>query len=859
MVSDDSPRDDESHDSPETTDADAQNTTNSNDEALDLDGDIGGSVPEDATGDEDETTMQDVADSFDQLNEEDDDEETSLATSNEFEERVEEAVEDEDGSVPFKQLKFQLAHELGEDPDDVDEALNIVASVNDGDVVGVMSASARAMGNGEKTWESVRFAYKRQPYDIGAEDIRTDGDATEWAREKCVDFMNEKYAWMYLVDKTQGIKEFYWYDPSVGYYREDAKDRIGALMDEKLGRHSNTHEVNEVARKLRDANKVTSVDGVNAGDAPLRCVKNGVLNIETWELHEHDPEYRFTRRLNARWVPDIDTSRVEEYLEDITKCEQDAKVIAEMMGDVLTKHYRRQWFAMFYGEGANSKSLLMNCLRYTIGDENASSESLHDVASTRWSSAMMAGGTGALANIDPEIPDSTIYDASEIKNNTGNDATSHERKGKDKFSAVNTAKMLFGMNGASKFDEEKRAVVRRIKPIHLPYTYLPEGEVDDDDDYQKVRQQDLEEELTSDVNRAAWLQVMADGLRRLRENDGFSYEQSQQELFDEYQATADTFWSFQTECLRNVRTTHNDTDRPIYLTFNEIYSAYSSYCHERDEQPMDEGDLAKELNKIGSLDIEKYHPADADGANSRKFLAFTDTGFEHAITSTQKRFATRVDDVDVPSMDSEDDSDDDDSGEGLRAALTTAITQLGNSHGRGARLGEILNRNEVDVDSVEELKAELLDGVVDGTFEMTDGGKYLVASDGSDDSDDSDDDSGGGDDGDDGDSGSPAGSGEDNDDDDGVDTDDVSGASSRASQSDGENDRSSVESWVLQTVRAAGEDGINTSVLIGNATSETSYSSEEVKAAIKTLRKDAVIYLPQKDVLEVTEEVKKDE
>jgi len=608
----------------------------------------------------------------------------------------------------------------------------------------------------------VKAAYGCDPEDVDAIDVTTQSDVDGWAREKCVEFLNEEHAWMKLKDKSQGIDEFFWYDEKKGIYIDEAKDEVGRLMDKNLGRHSNTQEVNEVTRKLKVANKVTSVSDVNAGDDPLRCVKNGVLNIETWELVDHDPEYRFTRRLNARWDEDVDTTRIEEYLRDITKSEQDVKVIAEMMGDVLTKHYRRQWFGMFYGAGANSKSLLMNCLRYTIGDDNAASESLHDIADTRWSGAMMAG-TGALANIDPEIPADTIYDASEIKNNTGNDATSHERKGVDKFNAVNTAKMFFGMNGAAKFDEEKRAVRRRIKPIHLPYSYLPEDEVDEDNDLHKVRDQNLEDELTTEDGRAAWLQIMAQGLQRLRDNDGFSYEQSQQELFDEYQAAADTFWNFQTACLRNVRTNHNDTDRPVYLTFNEIYSAYSSFCHERDEQPMDEGQLAQELNKIGSLDIEKYHPADADGANSRKYLVFTDTGFEHAMTSTQKRFATRVDEVDVPSMDSDDDSDDKDDADvdehadrkrsGAEVVAKSVIGRVNEQNASGATYRAIVsycrqNRSDIDdvlgaIDRLEEAGEVVEDD--DGVFHVVE-----TDDEDEDDGDDDSDDGGSGSDDDDG-------------------------------------------------------------------------------------------------------------
>ncbi|MFD1646663.1 DNA primase family protein [Haloarchaeobius litoreus] len=720
----------QSDDSPHTADADEQNTTNDcNNHGSDIDGKVGDSIP--ANGDSPDTDeLDEESVSSDEITDEIEEMfENQLERSDEFEERIEEIVENHDGRINFEHITLKLAREFEEDESSIDSALNVVASVKDGDVVGVASAAERAMGDTDLTWDMVKAGYGCDPSMVDATDVTTKSDVTSWAREKCVEFMNDNYHWVYLVDKNRGIEEFYAYDDDIGYYVDDAKDVVGRLMDEHLGRHSNTHEVNEVTRKLKAANKVTSVDEMNAGDKPLRCVENGVLDVETWELYDHDPEYRFTRRINAAWNPDVDTSDVEDFLDEITKNDIDAKVLAEMMGDTLTDHYKRQWFGMLYGGGANGKSVLLNVLRAVLGHENVSTESLHDIAETRWASGQMAGGMGAWANLDPEVSARRIVNTAPIKNNTGNDATSHEFKGQDKFSAVNTAKMIFGMNKPSIFDEEKRAIVRRIKPVELPYAFLPEDEVDDDDPMQEVRDSDKEDKLTTDESRAAWLQVMAEGLRRLRENDGFSYERSQRELFDSYQSAADTFWKFQHECLQNVRTTYNDTDTPVYLTFNEIHSAYASYCHDHDETPMPESEFAQELNKIGNLDIEKYHPGDADGANSRKYLAFTEHGFRHAITSTQKRFHLRVDEVDVPTMAGGDDSDTEHEGcEDLSGRVVSAITHLNEENDSEANFRSIVEhcRDEEELSGLLDTVDTLEEG---GVIEQDDGVYHVVEDD----------------------------------------------------------------------------------------------------------------------------------
>ncbi len=643
-------------------------------------------------------------------------------------ERLDEIIENEDG-IDDASGPHRVAAEFEDDDIDDEHVSDIIEQeyeVENGTAVGRMSAvekatNAKANGAG-LPWDDITKLYDDNNGDLG--------------RWHAANRLDQEHSWMFVRSEEQDLEELRWYDPEEGIYVGGGEYRVTQLLDKHLKQHATQHEANEVTAKLKARNE-TPLATTNAGDRELRCVENGVLDLRSMDLLEHDPDYRFTRKLNARWDTGVDTSEVREFVRDITKHERDALVLEEMFGDCLAPHYDRQWFGVLYGDGANGKSVALNCLRTVLGSENVAAESLHDIAETRWSGASIAGEYGSLANIDPDIEARKIHDAAPIKNLTGGDATSMERKGRDKFDATNTAKMLFAANKPAIFAERVNAIVRRIKPLELPYTFKPESEIGESSpNAWKPRDPKIQERLTTDDARAAWLQVMADALCRLRDNNGFCYEETQQELFDEYQAEADTLWSFQKSCIQNLRVQYTDNDAAVYLTVEELHSMYASYCQERDERAMDQAAFARELNKTGLHEMETFYPNRTGQVAARKFLTPTEEGWEYARTSTRKRFELHVDEVEVPNLETTDDDDgsDDAESEGEEVSrleqLCEDIEMLESPRAKlDATVPHLLTESNVDWDDDEELVAALavlehrgrIEKDADGVYHVTGG------------------------------------------------------------------------------------------------------------------------------------------
>lgn len=521
------------------------------------------------------------------------------------------------------------------------------------------------------TWDTLkqmfRLTAKDMPVNIGGKDIKSTGEANKRAQFLCAARLEYEHDWAYFKDENYGLDTFRWYNPDTGMYERGGDDAVFGLLDEHIKEFASSFEASEIVKKLKVRNEVDR-DVANAGGSNKVLLKNGVLNTNTWGLNETSPEHYFTRQLGARWDPDVDTTEVREFLESIVGKDHHVDVLCEMAGDTLSPDYTREWFAALYGTGANGKSKFLRLIRETLGSGNVAAQKIADIIEGEYAMGHIAGGFGTLANLIPEVDVRKVENANPIKELTSGDAVGMRDIYGDPYEGENTSKLFVATNEPMIFTERTNAIIRRIKPLKLPYEFKLPGDYNDDNPRHKHADIDLEEWLYTADNLAAFLQLMAEGLQRLRDDGGFSYERSQQELYDEYQLAADPFFAWWSSCLENHRGDWTDTETPLYLENDQIYSMYKSAMDTQNEKAMKERSFWSEFNSITGLELEKYRPSRADG-RTRKYIVPTDEGFHYLNTSGLKDFEVHSD-IEIPddvrSDDDDDDDDDDNDNNGVK-------------------------------------------------------------------------------------------------------------------------------------------------------------------------------------------------
>lgn len=458
------------------------------------------------------------------------------------------------------------------------------------------------------TWDDVRERYK---------------DNNRAGRFAAVKLLRDRYDFLVPAD----TEELHIYNEDLGVFELGAGYEVGRELDRNLRSHYSQHEKKEIVGRLREA--VVEREDLEATEYEdhLICVENGVLNVDERELYDHSPEYKFTTYLPVRFDPDAECPKIEEFLGDITRREEDKQTLFEVLGNCLLPNYEYEYITFLFGGGANGKSTWLNVVRELLGDENTSSVDLQKLAENRFATARLLG---KWANICEELPEKKLHNTSTLKNLSGGGDIAAEKKGQDGFDFSNRAKLIFAANNPPVIADRSHAMARRLVPIYLPYKFT-----DDPNDEHKDRQYGLVDDLTTEEELSGLLNAALDGLERLRETGDVSLPESQSERLELYERHSDHIKKFRVDCLTN--------EGGKRLTKDEVYNAYTAFCTADDREPVAKSTFWKQLRKT-SLDVT-IRRVDQNGDRVRMVenTAFTDIGSEFAPDYSDVEEETEVD------------------------------------------------------------------------------------------------------------------------------------------------------------------------------------------------------------------------
>ncbi len=112
-------------------------------------------------------------------------------------------------------------------------------------------------------------------------------------------------------------------------------------------------------------------------------LKNGLLDITTFELSEHTPEHISFSQIITLWNPEAQCPKFLKILEEALPQEDDRKTLQEFAGTILLQDMRYQKVLVLFGEGGNGKTTILNILMGVIGKENIATETKQTLANNR--------------------------------------------------------------------------------------------------------------------------------------------------------------------------------------------------------------------------------------------------------------------------------------------------------------------------------------------------------------------------------------------------------------------------------------------------------------------------------------------
>lgn len=225
---------------------------------------------------------------------------------------------------------------------------------------------------------------------------------------------------------------------------------------------------------------LVTAEDLNREDFLLNC-KNGVVDLTTGKIHDHDRRLLFTQITDAEYEPGYSSQVFKDFLEQILPDEETREALLYFLGYCLTGSVREEKALFIHGVGGNGKGSLIKVLEKVFGsfctpfkieailagkyekDGDAPNPELSKLQYRRLA-------------IAEEIPEGRILDAAKFKLLTGGDSLPIRKLYSEPTVIKNpTYKMIFSGNHLPKLNNANDEGLRRRLMI-IPFTQDFTGE-----------------------------------------------------------------------------------------------------------------------------------------------------------------------------------------------------------------------------------------------------------------------------------------------------------------------------------------------------------------------------------------------
>jgi len=253
-------------------------------------------------------------------------------------------------------------------------------------------------------------------------------------------------------------------------------------------------------------------------------------------------------------------------------------LLFEIIGYCLYPAYPFNKAFMLVGDGNNGKSKFLELVKKTVGEGNATGQSLQDLCLYRFAQAELYH---KLANIFADIPNKPIGYAGWFKILTGEDSASAPRKFKSSLYFKNYAKLLFSANELPEVADMSEAFWRRWIVVEFPNKFP------DNPNF-------FEETFTKEViEKIVVLSVLA--FANVWFNRGFSIKKTAQDFKELWLRKVNSIYAYVKSGVEDGRLT---LDKEAETESNELYEDYRRWAENEDIEAEAKATFTKELERL---------------------------------------------------------------------------------------------------------------------------------------------------------------------------------------------------------------------------------------------------------------------
>lgn len=297
----------------------------------------------------------------------------------------------------------------------------------------------------------------------------------------------------------------------------------------------------------------------------LNC-RNGTLDLDTLEFHEHRAEDLLTKMSGADYRPGVRCERWEQFFEEVIPGDaQTRRFLQAWIGYCLTGMTTAECAVILYGRTSrNGKSTLCETISAMLGDyaTNTNPDTLAE--GRRGNGSGPSSDVARLRGVRwvqiPEPPQQMVLDAAKLKTMTGGDTITARFLNENDFQFIPEFKLTFNTNYLPRIDDLTLFKSDRIHVVPFERHFEKEE-----------RDRRLKATLTAPESLSGILNWALDGLRDFQQN-GLPASTQMENALQEYARSSDKLGLFIEECLPE----HDD---PSYkIRTSSVYTDYTDWC-----------------------------------------------------------------------------------------------------------------------------------------------------------------------------------------------------------------------------------------------------------------------------------------
>lgn len=351
---------------------------------------------------------------------------------------------------------------------------------------------------------------------------------------------------------------------------EDERKKIGL----HAVRSESANKIDAIVKLARSAVPVTA-DRLDADPWLLNC-ENGTIDLRTGELRPHRREDRITKISPVRFDPDATSSLWQSFINRIFDGDSALMhFVQRWLGYRLTGDVRVQKLPIFWGEGSNGKSTLLDTVTWIMGDY-AGEAPQHLLTERRGSDehpTEIAGLAGKRLIVASENEKGRKLRVQLMKMLTGNARLTGRFTRRDYFTFDRTFEPILVTNNRPRIRENTKAVWRRVRLV--PFTVvIPDSEVDDK----------LTEKLRDEG--PAVLKWLVDGCLAWQKH-GIGEAEAVKKATAGYRDESDPLGKFIQECCI--------LSPDLWTKTSDLRAAYEKLCSESGDRPVSGDDFTDSL------------------------------------------------------------------------------------------------------------------------------------------------------------------------------------------------------------------------------------------------------------------------